>query len=114
MEKEDFQSGELDGVATSMYIDKGYKFQQVKVRRRIVTAFQYRMEQALNDGLRVIIDSLHQSDWLADCTVEIQGSHERVRGKYLGLDARGRVRLKDQNGKEWKFWAGDVVKVIGK
>ena len=96
---------------TSMRMEKGNPFNIDDARKHLLEETQITISNAIQKGTRFVIDAWSKYDWLKDASVNILNHDDTVRGKYHGLDEKGRICIIDECGRAASFWAGDVEKI---
>ncbi len=109
---DDMESAHLVQSATSMLIKGGRTFDIESVRECLISDLERRMNSVTLNGTSHVADTWARYDWLAGSSIELHSSNGTVRGRYTGLDERGRLRLLDGQGRKRFFWAGDVEKIV--
>ena len=103
--------GHFDCPVTSMRMERGMALVIDDIRKHLLGKIEEAIDNAVKNGPTVIIHTWLKYDWLKDASVDIRIHKETVRGKYNGLDEKGRICIIDERGCEAVFWAGDVEKI---
>ena len=105
----DLSAVQLDKIATSMLLEKDASFEMGTVRAKIISSLESAM--AVPMGSASFVERWAEYDCLAGSTVTVNNSNRVISGQYLGIDAEGRLRLKEETGEELALWSGDVEKL---
>jgi BirA family biotin operon repressor/biotin-[acetyl-CoA-carboxylase] ligase len=105
----DLRGAELDKVATSMLLEKESSFDIGDVRTQVISSLESEIMQAAESAS--LVDRWAEYDCLTGCIVTVSSGDHVICGRYLGVDAQGRLRLKEEEGSELALWSGDVEKL---
>jgi len=94
--------------ATSMSIEANRGFDLDTVCLRLLSNLGRSINDATRDGASGPARAWECHDFLKGKVIEVRTGSAVLRGKYLGMDGKGRLRLKVSTGKEHRFWTGDV------
>lgn len=111
VDRENFETVSLDRFATSMLVEKGHPFNIYNVRTSLVSHLEKTIDLITLNGVSHVIDAWAKHDSLVGSSIEVRSTNSRKRGRYAGLDERGRLRLIDAGGHENVFWTGDVERI---
>ena len=108
---EDLRKAGLEETATSLRICRNSEFAVHDVRKRLIVSLQRAFDKVAHDGFEWVANEWAHHDWLAGHTIEVQGPHGAVSGKYDGMDNTGAICLIDSAGTRQVFTAGDIVRL---
>ena len=91
-----------------MAVERERLFEVDRVCRRLLVYLEKTIEWAWNTTVESTLAAWSEADYLADRTIVINDTAQRVTGRYAGIHESGRLRLIDPTGKEHLFWSGDV------
>jgi BirA family biotin operon repressor/biotin-[acetyl-CoA-carboxylase] ligase len=103
--------GHYNPPVTSMRLERRMPLGIDDVRKHLLEEMEEIIDHAVRSGSAFIINTWLEHDWLKDASVDIRSHKDAVRGKYNGLDEKGRICIIDERGSEAVFWAGDVEKI---
>jgi BirA family transcriptional regulator, biotin operon repressor / biotin---[acetyl-CoA-carboxylase] ligase len=106
-----FRNAGLDPLATSMRIERQRPFALRQALRSLLAELQTRLDQVAGEGLTPLLRAWSRHDWLDGQAIVVHGAGVTRAGRYEGLDAVGRLRLKDEDGREHLLWTGDVERL---
>ena len=112
MGRTDIKDVGLHFPATSMLIEKDHYFNIHEIGKHLISNIGTKIDDAAQYGISHVFDEWAQYDWLSGSSIEIQGTEKKTRGKYLGLDEQGRIRIVCENNFEIAFWTGDVERIV--
>lgn len=111
VDRENFETVSLGRFATSMLVEKGCTFDIYSVRKCLVSHLEKTIDLITLNGVSHVISAWAKHDWLVGSLIKVRSSEGTKRGRYAGLDERGRLRLIDEGGDENVFWTGDVERI---
>ena len=109
--RRDFAAAKLDRPATSLRLQTGRRVSLRDTRRLLLGRLERRLEGARERGIGELLAAWRQSDWLLGRAIRLTGIEPAVEGRYLGLDAEGRLVLQAEDGASRAYWSGDVERV---
>ena len=99
----------LRSLATSMSAAAGSEFQINALRDALLRALEHTLNLSTIERTKWINREWRPRDALRGRTIDVHGNADTIRGRYLGIDGQGRLRLVDALGAEHTFWSGDVT-----
>lgn len=111
VDRENFKTVSLGRFATSMLVEKGCPFDITHVRTSLVSHLEKTIDLIALNGVSHVVNAWAKHDWLIGSLIEVRSPKSTKRGRYAGLDKRGRLRLIDAGGHENIFWTGDVERI---
>jgi BirA family biotin operon repressor/biotin-[acetyl-CoA-carboxylase] ligase len=95
--------------ATSLRLERGSPVQRALVLASVLAAMERWIERLQDDGPAPVLEAwLALCDWMGQAVSVRQGDRQ-LRGTALGLDERGGLRLRLEDGSEEVVVAGDLA-----
>jgi BirA family biotin operon repressor/biotin-[acetyl-CoA-carboxylase] ligase len=104
----DLAAIELLQPATSVRIETGQAVNLEGVFAALLEALQTTLDLARRNGMSYLRKSWQPYDALSGRTISVHTVDATISGLYTGMDAEGRLCLKDDAGRDHVFGAGDV------
>jgi len=98
----------LDRPVTSMRDLAGHEFDLAETLQVLLRNLARGIDEARAHGLVYLWETWKQHDWLSGRQVSVMGHGRQIQGTYLGVDAEGRLRIRNGVGAEEVLWTGDV------
>jgi BirA family biotin operon repressor/biotin-[acetyl-CoA-carboxylase] ligase len=95
--------------ATSLRLERGSPVQRVLVLASVLAALERWLDRWQAEGAAPVLAAwLELADWLGQ-PVSVRQGNQQLRGVALGLDQRGGLRLRLEDGREQVVVAGDLT-----
>ena len=108
MSRKDIAAARCDYPATSMAIERGRQCDVDTVCKTLLAKLEQTFDRTAAEGNTFLDREWRKRDALVGRNVEITTQTGTVAGEYLGLNPSGELRLRDAQGTERCFSAGDV------
>jgi BirA family transcriptional regulator, biotin operon repressor / biotin---[acetyl-CoA-carboxylase] ligase len=109
--RRDVAAMRVDRPATSLAIVTGRRAGLAALRRRLLDELEARLDEVRRGGLDPLLGAWARHDALAGRDVEVRGAAGVLRGRCEGLDAAGRLCVRDAAGTVHALWTGDAERV---
>ncbi|MBN1671612.1 MAG: biotin--[acetyl-CoA-carboxylase] ligase [Kiritimatiellae bacterium] len=111
---EDLRDPRIERPATAVSLAAGQPYAVECVRAVLIAELQNVLDETRRTARPGLIAAWTALDDLAGREVEALAAGRVVRGRYLGLDDEGAIRVLDSRGEEHTLWAADVDRIRGR